>query len=205
MSIRTEPTIAKPTSDGRRARRERGRLAVTEAMIDLVLDGNIPPTSEQVAERAGVSAASLFRYFDTLDDLRRATTRLYFDRYADLFEIPDIGQGPLDARIDRLVSSRVTLYGTIEPMARLARWRAAEVGEVDDTLHRVRATLTGQIRHHFEPELGRLTSAVADDATMVIATLTSFESWDQARYDHERSPAQVRRAWTSALNKVLER
>lgn len=200
MSTRTEPAI-----DGRRARRERGRLAVTEAMIDLVLEGNIPPTSEQVAERAGVSAASLFRYFETLDDLRWATTRLYFDRYADLFEIPDIGHGPLGARIDRFVSARVVLYGKIEPMARLARWRATEVGDVDETLHRVRATRADQIRQHFDPELGQLTSAVAADTSMIIATLTSFESWDQARYDHERSPAQVRRAWTSALRKVLER
>ena len=99
----------------------------------------------------------------------------------------------------------MTLYETIEPMARLARWRAAEVGEVDDTLHRVRATRADQIRHHFDHEFGRLTSAVAADTSMVVATLTSFESWDQARYDHERSPAQVRRAWTSALSKVLER
>lgn len=199
MATRTEAPI-----DGRRARRERGRLAVTEAMIDLVLEGNIPPTSEQVADRAGVSAASLFRYFDTLDDLRRATTRVYFDRYAGLFEIPDVGHGMLDGRIDRFVSSRMVLYETIEPMARLARWRAAGISEVDETLHQVRATRADQIRRHFEPELDRLTPAVADDTSMVVATLTSFESWDQARQDHRRSPAQVRRAWTMALHKVLE-
>lgn len=200
MSNRTEPAI-----DGRRVRRERGRLAVTEAMIDLVLEGKIPPTSEQVAERAGVSAASLFRYFETLDDLRRATTRLYFDRYADLFDIPDIGHGSFEARIDRFVSSRVMLYEKIEPMARLARWRATEVGELDETLHRVRATRADQIRQHFAAELGRLTSAVAADTSMVVATLTSFESWDQARYDHGRTPTQLRRAWATALQKVLAR
>lgn len=200
MSNRTEPAI-----DGRRVRRERGRLAVTEAMIDLVLEGKIPPTSEQVAERAGVSAASLFRYFETLDDLRRATTRLYFDRYADLFDIPDIGHGSFEARIDRFVSSRVMLYERIEPMARLARWRATEVGELDETLHRVRATRADQIRQHFGAELGHLTPAVADDTSMVVATLTSFESWDQARHDHDRTPTQVRRAWATALHKVLAR
>ena len=117
---------------------------------------------------------------------------------------PTSGTVALEARIDRFVSSRVTLYETIEPMARLARWRAAEVGEVDETLHRVRATRADQIRRHFDHELARLTSAVAVDTSMIVATLTSFESWDQARFDHERSPAQVRRAWTSALSKILD-
>lgn len=189
--------------DGRRARRERGRLAVTEAMLDLVLEGSGPPAAEQVAARAGVSSASLFRYFETLDDLRSATTRLYFERFRDLFEVPDIGSGPLDVRIAALVRARVELYEQVEPIARLARWRAVEVRQLDETVHRVRATFADQIRHQFDAELRSMSPARRDDAVTVIATLTSFESWDQARHDHGRSPSQLRRGWTDALTRLL--
>ena len=202
MAARTEADQT-PIADGRRARRQRGRLAVTDAMIDLVFEGNIPPTVDQVAERAGVSVTSIFRYFDTLDDLRHATTDLYFERYAHLFDVPHIGEGPLVHRIDNFVTSRVTLYETHEPMARLVRLRAPEHTEVDAMVHRVRAARADQIRHHFGEELRRLTPAASDDFVAVVAALTSFESWDQARHDHRRSPLQVRRAWSTALRKMF--
>jgi AcrR family transcriptional regulator len=189
--------------DGRRARRERGRRAVTDAMIELVAEGHSPPTVEQVAARAGVSVASLFRYFETLDELRHETTRRYVERYSQLFEIPDIGAGPLDMRIGRLVDARHELYETIEPMARFVRRQAPVVPDMNDTLHRTRSTMAEQIRRHFETELGAMTAARRDDLVAVISTLTSFESWAQLGDDHDRSPIQIRRAWVQTLRCLL--
>ena len=197
-------TSGQPITDGRRARRERGRLAVTEAMIDLVLEGNIPPSVEQIAERADVSAASLFRYFETLDDLRRATVDRYFERYSHLFEIPDIGIGPLSGRIKRFTKARSSLHELTEPMARLARLRAPEHVELDQRLHLVRTTLSDQIRHHFDSELATLSPARCEDTVTIISTLTSFEAWDQARYDHQRSQQQIRRAWSTTIAMILD-
>ena len=191
------------TPDGRRARRARGRLAVTQAMIDLVFEGHLPPTTEEIAERAGVSVASLFRYFDTLDDLRRDTTERYFDRYAHLFEIVDIGEGPLAERVDRFVDARATLYETTEPMCRLVRVRAHEVDAVSDMVSLVIASRADQIRHHFDLELSAMTLAAAEDATAVISTVTSFESWDQMCHILDRSHAEVRRAWAGVLQQIF--
>jgi AcrR family transcriptional regulator len=199
-SIETDNDI---TTDGRRARRERGRLAVSEAMIDLVLEGHLPPTTEEIAERASVSIASLFRYFDTLDDLRRETTELYFDRYAHLFAITDIGEGPLPERVDRFVDARATLYETTEPMCRLVRVRAHEIDAVSDMVSLVFASRADQIRHHFDLELSAMTPDAAEDATAVISTVTSFESWDQMCHILDRSHAQVRRAWAGVLHQIL--
>lgn len=197
-------TNLSPVTDGRRARRERGRVAVSEAMIDLVFEGNIPPTAEQIAERAGVSIASLFRYFETLDELRRETTEIYFDRHGHLFEIDNVGEGTLEHRINSFVRSRTTLYETTEPMGRLMRVRANEVAEVGEMLHRARVTRADQIRHHFDAELRQLSPARRDDVVAIVVTLTSFESWDQMCNAHGRSHQQVRRAWTLALHHVLE-
>ncbi len=185
------------------ARRERGRLAVTNAMIDLVLEGRMPPRPEEVASRAGVSVASLYRYFDTLDDLRDHASERYFERFIHLFEIPDIGVGTLDRRIATLVSARMTLHRTTAPMARLARARALVVHQFDETLRRLNATQADQLRLHFVPELEPLTPSSAEDVVATVATMTSFESWDRFRTDHGRGPAQTKRAWTTALTRIL--
>jgi hypothetical protein len=37
-----------------------------------------------------------------------------------------------------------------------------------------------------------------------IAVLTSVEPWDQFRYVHDRSPLQIRRAWTRSIDRILD-
>ncbi|HRE00682.1 MAG TPA: TetR family transcriptional regulator, partial [Ilumatobacteraceae bacterium] len=58
--------------DGRRGRRDRNRDAVVDALLTLYHDGVLEPSADAIAEQAGLSARSLFRYFDDLDDLQRA-------------------------------------------------------------------------------------------------------------------------------------
>lgn len=189
--------------DGRHARRERGRLAVIDAMLSLVSEGHVPPTVEQVAERADVSTASVFRYFDTLEDLRQAATAVFFERNPRLFEIADVGEGSLSHRIETFIAASLLLFEENKMMARLVRLQAHQVVAANELLHRLRATRADQVRHHFDEEFRAMSPATQADVVMLISTLTSFESWDQARHDHQRSRAQVRRAWVAALTKLL--
>lgn len=188
--------------DGRRLRREQGRISVVDAMIDLVLDGHTPPSADEIAARAGVSTASVFRYFDSLDDLRRQGIQRYFERYHHLLEVPDIGEHELGRRIATLVEARQRFYETIDPMARLARAQALTVPELDETLGRVRATLTDQLDEHFAAELGRLRTARRRELVGVLAALTSFETWEQLRrqgFDR----ATVGRAMRTGVERLL--
>ncbi len=189
--------------DGRRARRERNRTAVVDAMFALLQEGHLPPPTELIAERAGVSVSSVFRYFDDLDDLQRETIDRYFDRFAPLFVVPDIGEGDLDDRIARFVDARLTLYEATEPIARMARFRAVEHEVMARTLKQTRASLAGQVRDHFAPELQTRSRAEADDVTGVLDTLTAFESWDLLRAGHGRSRVQIRRAWVRGIGALL--
>ncbi|HQZ33105.1 MAG TPA: TetR family transcriptional regulator, partial [Ilumatobacteraceae bacterium] len=66
--------------DGRHARRDRNRLAVVDAMLLLYAAGNLEPSSDEIAERAGLSPRSLFRYFDDLDDLVRVAISRQYER-----------------------------------------------------------------------------------------------------------------------------
>lgn len=185
--------------DGRRQRTERGRAAVTEAMIDLMFEGYLPPTAEQLAERAGVSVASVYRYFDGLDDLRQAATAVYFSRYTDLFDIERFGEGTLTERVTNLVNSRLRLYITSEPMGRLIRIRQYEHESAREWLGQLLAAYTVQIRRQFDEELTALPPEDSEQLVAAIATLTSFESWDQCRTAHRLDDAHIHATWVSTL------
>src|SRR5688500_3891186 len=73
--------------DGRRLRRQQNREAVIDALIELFEEGSYTPSSAEVAERAGISPRSLFRYFDDVDDLNRAAVDRHIDTHRALFEI----------------------------------------------------------------------------------------------------------------------
>lgn len=189
-------------TDGRRRRREQGRLAVVDAVIDLILDGHGPPTAEQIAARAGVSEASVYRYFESLDELRRVGVQRYFERIDHLISIDEIGDGPLPRRVDAFVVSRLEFYRATEPMARMSRRQAFDVEQMRTTLARVRATLADQIAQHFAPELAELPSTARRDRIAVLAALTSFESWD-LMHEQGLDPDDIRRAWRTNLTTLL--
>lgn len=191
--------------DGRRARRERNRAAVIDALLSLIDENHLPPSTDDIAERAGVSVSSLFRYFESLDDLQEQTIQRHFERFAPRFEIAAIGAGSLADRIDRLVDARMTLYRSIAPVARLARSRRLENPRIADTLAGIRARFARQIRDHFAPELATLPRADGNDVVVLIDTLTSFESWDLAGTTHGYSDRLVRRAWTAGVAGISDR
>ena len=84
--------------DGRRRRREKNRDAVIEALLGLVRGGDLDPTVVKIAERAGVSHRSVFRYFDDFNDLGRTAIEQQFRETLPLGVIPGVGTGPRPRR-----------------------------------------------------------------------------------------------------------
>lgn len=190
-------------ADGRRARRERNRAAVVEAMFELIGEGHTPPSVDALSERAGVSVSSVFRYFDNLDDLLQQTVSRYFERFAPLFDVPAVADGDLDDRIAALVDARLGLYEAIHPIARVARVRAPDQPQLATVLAQTRQTFAAQVREHLAPDLAERSPADADDRVALVDTVTSFESWDLLTGTHGRSRRQVRRAWIAGLRALL--
>ena len=193
-----------PEPDGRRARRERNRVAVIDAMFELLTDGYFPPSVVDIADRAQVSVSSIFRYFDNLDDLQRQTIDRYFERFAALFEIPPTA-GDLGDRIDALIDARLTLYEAIAPIARMARVRAADQPRIADTLAETRWRQRDQLGTHFAPDLRDLGRSEADDRLDLVDALTAFEAWDLLQGAHGRSRHRIRRAWLTGVHAVMAR
>lgn len=191
------------TTDGRTARRERNRNEVVEAALALLDEGVGDPSIEQLTDRSGLSARSIFRYFEGLDDLRRAVIRSHFERVRPILETVDAGDGSLDTRVKRFVDSRLRFNETIAGAARTAQMRAHFVPVIAEDIHYYRKVLDAAVRRFFAPELKTRPKSEGDDLIALINVLVSFDGWDQMTRDHQRSRSQIRRAWTLGLEALL--
>lgn len=57
--------------DGRRERAVASRARILEAMVDLIQAGEVQPSAEAVAVRAGVGVRTVFRLFNDVEGLHR--------------------------------------------------------------------------------------------------------------------------------------
>lgn len=172
-------------------------------MLDLVSEGTMFPTAKQVAERAGVSHMSLYRYFDGVEDLRDAVALEWFSRHPDVLEIDDLGAGQLTDRIERLVTARLHLYETAEPFARMFRIRANEHETARANLENLHRVYVDQIRKHFKNELEDIDEPAAVRLIATVASMTSFEAWDLLGRYHSMQHDQIVESWTTALTALL--
>lgn len=179
-------------------------MRAIDAHIDLVLEGCLPPSIEQVSERSGISVATLFRYFANLDELRSDSARRAVERFPNLFVVPDIGTGSREERIKRFAANRVALWEKTHFLARLLRSTALQDAGAAGMVDFARKSMADQIRVHFGDELDALTPALREDAVATIAALTSVESWEQLRHASGRSPAQTQRAWARTIHRILQ-
>jgi AcrR family transcriptional regulator len=186
-------------SDGRRLRREQNREAVIDALVDLHREGRYQPSTNDIAERAGLSPRSLFRYFDDVDDLNHAAIDRQLARARPLLDVGATPGAPLTDRIRALVEARARLYEAIGPGARAARVTAHRHAIVAAQVRESRSFLRHQLERLFADEL------TADRHALLPAldALCSFETYDLLRTDQRLSRAKTVAALTAALTRLL--
>lgn len=189
--------------DGRHARRERGQRAVVNAMFELLSEGNLSPSVEEVGARADVSVATIFRNHGSIDELAQHAVRLFEERFGRLFLIPQIGEGSLLQRITRFCDARLNLFEEIWPFLRVMTIRAVKHAEAAENLGRIRVVLAKQVDRQFETELNSLGRAESRNLAASIDALTSPESWTLMQSPHSRTRSQIKRAWSRTLLRLL--
>lgn len=189
--------------DGRTLRRTRNRTAVIAALLEIIREGNLRPGASEIADRAGVSHRSIFRYFDDLDDLVRTAIDYAFDEARPMAVIPEPGSGSLDERIARLVGARLTLFEAVDGTMQLARMRAPSMPSIDEGIAEIAALFRTQIAEHFAPELARVDHDARELLVDGILVLTSYESFTIHRRLLHHDIDRIRAAWMRALGAML--
>jgi TetR/AcrR family transcriptional regulator, regulator of autoinduction and epiphytic fitness len=203
-----EPTEGPDTDrhavDGRSARRDRNRLAVIDAAIELFAEGNLRPDSNSIAQRCGLSPKSVSRYFDDLDALIASAAARQMELVFPLYQIHAIGQGPLAHRVDDFVRVRLEAYEAMAATFRAASLLALSQPRVQKHLIDAESLARKQIEAHFATELEVLPPPQRQSRVAAIDALMQSETLDYYRVHRRFSLGLTRSMLVDALGGLLE-
>jgi AcrR family transcriptional regulator len=184
--------------DGRVLRGERNRQAVVDAFLSLVQEGAVAPTAQAVAERAGVSARSVFHHFQDMESLLASAAEAHVRQFLPMME-PLASDGPFAARRDAFVAQRAKLAEKVLPVFRAAM-RAEPVSEVvGGRMAWATARLRSELVKVFALEL-----ADADrDVLEALDALCGIETWVRLRIRQGLSIAAASRVLSTAITALL--
>ncbi len=111
-------------TDGRTVRAQRTRQALVDALFTLLEEGELRPTGERIAERAGVSERSVFQHFPDRESLFEAVALQQWERVVT-GTVPVDASLPLDERIEAFASQRCAVLEQVTPV-RTCRAAAGE-------------------------------------------------------------------------------
>ena len=190
------------TTDGRVLRSERSRELIAGALYELVGEGHLEPTAQQVAERAGVGIRTVFRLFSDMDALfATMNARLLAEVMPLLRSGPPEGAG-LRQRAKALVVDRAVLFERVAPYLRATNRTRGRSHFLTAEYHKVGRQLRARLLRWL-PEL----RDAPPDLVEALDQATSFEAWDRLRNDQRlgrpRAQAAMERT-VMALVKDLE-
>lgn len=199
-SIDDSSPAATPRVDGRRERGTRNKTAVVSALLDLYADGEVNPSAARVAEVAGVSERSVFRYFDDMEDLASAAVELQWERVKPLYLDLDV-EGDFERRLHSIVQHRIRLHDSIAGVFKAATMSAVRRPSVALAVEQRRQYLRLQATKQFSVELESL-----DDAAVrrtIIDHILSLENIDYLKTSVGLSLSKLREVLATGITLAL--
>lgn len=188
-------------TDGRHARSERSRQAMVEALLELLREGNVRPSSAQIAERAGVTQRTLFNQFGDMDSLVAAVAASQARRV--LAMLPDAGRGSLE---ERVAAYSAGLTSLLEETMHV-RWAVVTNPASSETGTRLVQTARAFMRTHlaqaFTLELDQLDDPVRVEVLDALEPVSDPAAWRLRRVQQGLSLEQASAALERTLRSVL--
>jgi AcrR family transcriptional regulator len=166
------------STDGRSMRRTKNRDAVLDAVIEIFEEGDLDPPVDVVAERAGVSNRSIYRYFDHRDHLMRAAVTRSMRRVIPEIQLTDVGIGGFEERVDRFVDHRLQMYQRLAPITRAAKRAAQSEPIIREEFEAGRLVLRRSFLDHFAEEFAALGPAERTRAVLAAELAFQFDAFE---------------------------
>jgi AcrR family transcriptional regulator len=182
--------------DGRTARGQRTRRAVVDALLALQEEGDLEPTAQRVAARAGVALRTVFGHFSDMETLWAQAGERELAKISALADVPS-GDLPLEERIDRFCASRARVLEALLPVLRAARLREHTSAALRRNREIFAAAGDAEVAGVFATELAPLEGAERDVVLSAFHVVAGGTAWELLRchrgLDVEESTEVVRR------------
>ncbi len=185
------------TTDGRKLRSEDSKRRIVSAMLELVREGRMAPTAEEVAKRAQVGLRTVFRRFKDMESLYAEMSVAINDKVESIIDSPADSQDWRE-NLTVMVDRRLRVYEVIMPYR-----VAAEALKFQSTVLLNRhMDIVRDERHRL---LNILPAELLDDRPLIegLEAALSFDMWNQLRNDQrlsgDEAGAVVRRIVGSLL------
>jgi TetR/AcrR family transcriptional regulator of autoinduction and epiphytic fitness len=197
-------TEAQGQRDGRTVRAERTRQALVDALLALLGEGQLQPTAERIAERAGVSERSVFQHFADREALYQAVALQQYERILPTLEAIDVSL-PLPERIDAFVAQRTRLLETVTPVRRAALLLEPESEVVSGWLDGARRQKARELERVFRAELDHLEQPERGVLLSALVAASAWTAWEGLRAHQRLSAERSRAAMRTTLAALLAR
>jgi AcrR family transcriptional regulator len=184
-------------ADGRKHRSQKSQARIVNAMLELVAQGNLEPSADQIADIAKVGRRSVFRHFKDMDTLYREMTDSIAASMGSIVLQP-FQAADWAGRVLELVDRRAVGFEKMKLFL-----------------------LAGQVHRHRSPYLkgshaqfvqmlrqillGLLPKEIARNTDLVDALdmLLSFETWSRLRDDQGLSIARSKRVLNQTIQSLF--
>jgi TetR/AcrR family transcriptional regulator, regulator of autoinduction and epiphytic fitness len=193
---------AKGQRDGRTVRAERTRQALVDALLALLYEGQLQPTAERIAARAGVSERSVFQHFADREALYQAVAVQQYERIVPTLDPIDISL-PLEERIEAFVAQRGRLLETVTPVRRAALLLEPESDVVAGWLRSTRRQKAQEVERVFRPELETIERRERGVLVAALVSASAWTAWEGLRAHQRLSEDRARAAMRATLTALL--
>jgi AcrR family transcriptional regulator len=191
--------------DGRLSRTVRSRLAICEACLDLVQEGVLQPSADQIAERAGLSRRSIFNHFNDLTGLYDAVFQVGMERCAPLQKRVSRDE-PLQRRVELWTDARSKFLEATGPFTRALTAQALAEPTREQALRVSQEALRLQqkdVERLFQGDLDGLTTQERQEALEAVSAVTSPLTWEHLRHSRGLSMSRARGVMKRSLVALL--
>ncbi len=167
--------------DGRLERSKKSRDLIIKAMRDLIDEGILSPTAQQVAETAQVGIRTVFRHANDMETLFRLITKANAEKRSKYFLKADTN-GNLEERIEKLARSRGEGYTEMQNFILATAASKWKYKFLDNQYKGANKRLKKNL-HEWLPEMNNLD----EEKQAMVEAIMSFEYWHRLRVHQNNS------------------
>ena len=175
---------------------------MVDALIGLLEDGDVQPTTAAIAARAGVAERTIFQHFPDRDALFLAVGARQTERLTAMWE-PVVRTGPFAERLDAFVEQRARILEVVTPVRRGALLMEPFSEAVSEGLAGFRKLKRREVERVFEPELDALPADERATTVAALGAVVSWSSWEELRRHQGLSVPRARAAMRRAVAALL--